>query len=232
MITVADRDEVVKKLLAQPLVGHDAADPLGAEGVAIVIREHRHDRHPRSAHGSQRLLVDPHLQTAGLGIDEEPLQDDHVEVLHVLLEGAQGVSVPVDIPGGAHAEARVSPLVDELLREALAMPDETVGVVIMLLVGVVHTLFQEMVTQRAVGFCQLGVAHERLRGSHHPTVVVTERHVRTALQGKHGDENDEQQHDDGDEEPHRPLKPAPTTAGVGLKHLSFHGVNPLNTIFR
>ena len=133
-------------------------------------------------------------------------------MLHVLLEGAQGVSVPVDVPGSAHAEARVTPLVDELLREALAVPYETMCLVIVFLIGVVHTLFQEVVTQRAVGFRQLGVAHERLRGSHHPSIVVTERHIRTALQGKHGDENDEQQHDDGDEESHRPLKPTPTTA--------------------
>jgi hypothetical protein len=133
-----------------------------------------------------------YLQPAGIGIDEEPLGNDHVEVLHVLPERAQRVSVPVDIPRGAHAKSRITPLVDELLRESLAVSNKAMGALIVFLISVVHALLQEVVTQRAVSFGEFGVAHERLRGGHHPTVVVAERHIRTALQRKHGDEDDNQ----------------------------------------
>ena len=191
-VAMADGDEGVEELFAQLLVAHDAADTLGTEVIAIVVGEHRHDGHSAFTHGSQCFLVDLYLQPAGLGIDEEPLGDDHVEVLHILLERAQGVCVPVDIPRRAHAKSRVIPFVDKLLSESPAMSDKTMSTVIVFLVGIVHTLFQKVIAQRTVSLGELGVAHERLRGCHHPTVVVAERHIRTALQRKHGDEDDNQ----------------------------------------
>ena len=192
LVAVANGDEAVEKLLAQLFVTHDAADAFGTEVVAIVVGEHRHNGHSTFAQGCQCFLVDLYLQPAGIGIDEEPLGNDHVEVLHVLPERAQRVSVPVDIPRGAHAKSWITPLVDELLRESLAVSNKAMGALIVFLISVVHALLQEVVAQRAVSFGEFGVAHERLRGSHHPTVVVAERHIRTALQRKHGDEDDNQ----------------------------------------
>ena len=144
---MADGDKGIEELFAKVFVAHDAADALGTEVIAIVVGEHRHNRHSTLAHDSQRLLIDSHFQTAGLGIDEEPLRDDHVEVLHVLLERAQGVCVPVDIPRGAHAKARIGPLVDVFLRKSRTVSNEAVGSVIVFLVGVVHALFQKVIAQ-------------------------------------------------------------------------------------
>ena len=120
---------------------------LDGEHAMIFARSRSYETGDFQRTTSQRLLIDSHFQTAGLGIDEEPLRDDYVEVLHVLLERAQGVCVPVDIPRGAHAKARIGPLVDVFLRKSRTVSNEAVGSVIVFLVGVVHALFQKVIAQ-------------------------------------------------------------------------------------
>lgn len=113
------------------------------------------------------------------------------------------------------------------------MTHKAVVVAIVLHVAVVHLAFQETVALCTVRLRGDVVAHEGLGGGHGTTIVMAERHVGTALQGKHRDKNDKQQYENRGEETHRPLETAPTTTGVGLKNLFVHCniTLRLNTIF-
>ena len=72
--------------------------------------------------------------------------------------------VPVDIPCSAHTHPRICPLIDIFLCQSFSVAYETMAFVILLLVGIVHVLFEEIVAQRAIRLRQLRVTHERLRG--------------------------------------------------------------------
>ena len=115
---MTEGEQTVDKLLTQRGIAHDTSYAFWVERVFIVICKHGEDWHSRTTHEGQCFLIYSRLEFAGLRVDEEPLRNNHVEVLHVLLERPLGMPVPVDIPGGAHTHARIRPFVDIFLCQS------------------------------------------------------------------------------------------------------------------
>ena len=86
MIVVTDGEQTVDELLTQFGIAHDASYPLRAKGCPIVVGKHGEDRYLGTLYERQCFFIYPCLKLTSLRIDEQPLRNDHVEVLHVLFE--------------------------------------------------------------------------------------------------------------------------------------------------